>query len=70
MHLMNLFEKGYEQRSDRGFRRVGRQNGPKSSVSVLRKATQQAPPTLFGQFLQALWCMREGTVLRVSASLK
>src|SRR5215213_7247934 len=27
----------------------GDQNGSKSTVSVLRKATSQAPPTLFGQ---------------------
>src|ERR687889_2654385 len=27
----------------------GDQNGSKSTVSVLRKATPQAPPTLFGQ---------------------
>jgi hypothetical protein len=49
--LLKLSEKGYEQRSEREFGGVRRQNGPKSSVSVLRKATQQAPPTLFGQFL-------------------
>jgi hypothetical protein len=30
---------------------LGGKNGSKSTVPVLRKATPQAPPTLFGQFL-------------------
>jgi hypothetical protein len=29
---------------------LGGKNGSKSTVPVLRKATPQAPPTLFGQF--------------------
>jgi len=29
----------------------GGQNGPKSTASVVRKATAQGPPTLFGQSL-------------------
>src|SRR5215203_3286507 len=45
-----LSEKGYEQHSERWIWEVkGGQNGPKSAVSVVRKATPQAPPTLFGQ---------------------
>jgi hypothetical protein len=33
----------------------GARNGPKSTVSVSRKATQWARPGLFGQFLETVW---------------
>src|SRR5215203_4390489 len=33
----------------------GGQTGPKSTVSVARKATLQAPPRLFGQFLRLVF---------------
>src|SRR5829696_1681999 len=33
----------------------GGQTGPKSTFSVARKATLQAPPRLFGQFLQGVF---------------
>jgi hypothetical protein len=45
--FMKLSEKGYERRSERGFGGYrGAHNGPKSTASVARKATQWVRPTL------------------------
>jgi hypothetical protein len=52
--FQKLSEKGNEQRSDPYLAVYGGRNGPKSTVSVSRKATQWTRPRLFGQFLQAL----------------
>ncbi len=54
--LVKLSEKGYEQRSPVNWAVYGGQNGPKSIVSVARKATLQALPRLFGQFLEDEFC--------------
>jgi hypothetical protein len=52
--LPKLSEKGAREAPGVDWAVYGGQNGPRSTVSVARKASLQAPPRLFGQSLQGL----------------